>query len=340
MKKVLRSLLCALLAVMLICPTMGHAEAATTIKSGDWLYQSNGTGTIAIMGNTKSNLNSITIPSMLDGYVVTEIGQSAFNNKTSLTSVTIPNSVTKIGNGALCGCTGIKSITIPNSVESLGYGSFASCTNLTTVRIEGNPSLTYGSLGSNSKTVYAYKDASKVIAYCNTYKSFLNLSYAGEKMSKLTLPSAFIYKDSYGVWTVDGTNSTIMKYCGNVSYVVVPEKVTYNNGSPLTIRALGKHVFENSSTLNLVSINIPQVYSEAVYNCSKLTNIMFGNNVGILYSYAIKDCNNLKSVSFSGRTMLLNNAIVNNSSLCFYCSSNSTAAIEYAKKNSIKYVIR
>ena len=42
----------------------------------------------------------------------------------SLTSITIPNSVTSIGNGAFKGCTGLTSITFPNSVYSIGSNVF------------------------------------------------------------------------------------------------------------------------------------------------------------------------------------------------------------------------
>jgi hypothetical protein len=41
----------------------------------------------------------------------------------SLTSVTIPNSVTYIGEGAFASC-GLTSVTIPNSVLSIDYGAF------------------------------------------------------------------------------------------------------------------------------------------------------------------------------------------------------------------------
>ena len=61
-------------------------------------------------------LSSVDIPSVIDGKIVTTIGESAFSLCNSLTSITIPNSVTTIGEWAFSLCNSITSITIPNSV--------------------------------------------------------------------------------------------------------------------------------------------------------------------------------------------------------------------------------
>ncbi len=66
---------------------------------------------------------------------MTSIGNSVFRGCSSLTSITIPNSVTSIGNSVFYGCTSLTSITIPNSVTSIGNGTFQNCSNLTSVTI-------------------------------------------------------------------------------------------------------------------------------------------------------------------------------------------------------------
>ena len=66
---------------------------------------------------------------------VTSIGESAFENCGSLTSVTIPNSVTSIGRYAFYYCTSLTSVTIPDSVTSIGWLAFNGCTSLTSVTI-------------------------------------------------------------------------------------------------------------------------------------------------------------------------------------------------------------
>jgi hypothetical protein len=50
----------------------------------------------------------------------------------------IGGSVTIIGEFAFYNCTSLTSVTIPNSVTSIGYGAFASCISLTSVTFLGN----------------------------------------------------------------------------------------------------------------------------------------------------------------------------------------------------------
>ena len=66
---------------------------------------------------------------------VTRIGDSAFRNCSSLTSVTIPDNVTSIGDQVFYYCTGLTSVTIPDSVTSIGNYAFSSCSSLTSVTL-------------------------------------------------------------------------------------------------------------------------------------------------------------------------------------------------------------
>ena len=60
-------------------------------------------------------------------------GYSPFYNNTTLTSVTIGDSVTWIRRYAFKGCSNLTSVTIGNSVTSIGYYAFDYCTSLTSV---------------------------------------------------------------------------------------------------------------------------------------------------------------------------------------------------------------
>ena len=65
----------------------------------------------------------------------TIIGNSAFYNCKSLTSITIPNNVTNIEDLAFAGCNKLSSVTIPNSVISIGNSVFNGCNSLTSATI-------------------------------------------------------------------------------------------------------------------------------------------------------------------------------------------------------------
>ena len=68
---------------------------------------------------------------------VTSIGEEAFADCSSLTSITIPNCVTSIGSDAFEGCSNLTSITIPNSVTSIGEKAFGWCGLLKAVDYAG-----------------------------------------------------------------------------------------------------------------------------------------------------------------------------------------------------------
>ena len=76
---------------------------------------------------SKTNLE---IPSTYKGKPITSIGDNAFSNRDSLTSVTIPDSVTCIGEWAFYDCDGLASIIIPDSVTTIDSYAFRNCDSL------------------------------------------------------------------------------------------------------------------------------------------------------------------------------------------------------------------
>ena len=86
-----------------------------TVQSGNTKYHAAGNCLIETESKTLIlGCKDSIIPT--DGSV-TSIGNNAFRNCTSLTSITIPNSVTSIGNNAFYGCTGLTSIVYTGTVE-------------------------------------------------------------------------------------------------------------------------------------------------------------------------------------------------------------------------------
>lgn len=96
----------------------------------------NGAATLtAYQGSDKT----VVIPSSLDGYRVVAIGDRAFADHASLTSVVIPEGVTSIGWFAFSGCVSLQTVTIPSSVTSISYGAFQNCdTKMTVACVAGS----------------------------------------------------------------------------------------------------------------------------------------------------------------------------------------------------------
>ena len=120
-----------------------------TSADGEWIVsEDNADITNGVFNdfNEKNNAVAVIIPSKdANGNDVTAIGEDAFQYCSSLTSVTIPDSVESIGNNAFSYCSGLTSVTIPNSVTSIGLEAFSGCSSLMSVTITAN--------GGNAETV-------------------------------------------------------------------------------------------------------------------------------------------------------------------------------------------
>ena len=62
-----------------------------------------------------------------------KLGDSAFEDCSGLTSLTLPSGVTSIGRDAFRGCSGLTSLTIPSSVTSISDRAFDGCSGLTSI---------------------------------------------------------------------------------------------------------------------------------------------------------------------------------------------------------------
>jgi hypothetical protein len=102
-------------------------------------------GDCSVNGSITITDNVVTGHTTCEGSVeipnsVTSIGNFAFYNATSLTSITFEadSLLTSIGDYAFYEATSLTSITIPDSVTSIGSYAFYSATALTSVTFEGN----------------------------------------------------------------------------------------------------------------------------------------------------------------------------------------------------------
>ena len=108
--------------------------SSLVVEIGNTIYDSrdNCNAIIETATNTLiAGCGNTTIPSS-----VTSIGDYAFRECSSLTSITIPNSVTSIGADAFLICSSLTSVTIPSSVTNIGERAFSWCESLITIKTE------------------------------------------------------------------------------------------------------------------------------------------------------------------------------------------------------------
>lgn len=77
----------------------------------------------------------LTIPTEIEGYQVTAIGDSAFLGKANLQTITIPDTVTRIGQSAFAFCGNLRTVDVPASVIAIGMSAFSPCPSLSNIYV-------------------------------------------------------------------------------------------------------------------------------------------------------------------------------------------------------------
>lgn len=115
------------------------------------------------------NHTSVIIPSTAEYngkiYSIVRIGQAAFYEYTSLTSLSIPKTVTTIDIGAFFGCTNLSEVLITHSVQTIGSGAFGNCTSLKEVICLATIPPTSGALLADPKEIFYGVDVANILLY-------------------------------------------------------------------------------------------------------------------------------------------------------------------------------
>ena len=288
-------------------------------------------GAITITGYTGSG-GAVNIPSTTNGYPVTSIVSCQFRSLSSITAVTIPDSVTNIGFGAF---------------ESFAYpGGPAPDSFLSAITVDTNNPV-YGSLDG----VLLDKIHGTLIQYpCGKAGSNYIIPNSVTNIAN----DAFYYCTNLGSVTITGNVTNIgaqaFQFCISLTNATIGDSVTSIganafSGTTLTSVTIGTNVTSvgayafNGTRLTSVTIpnSVTSIGRHAFYGCYVLTNVTIGESVTDIGAGAFLDTsltsvtihNSVTSIglqAFYGCTSLTNLTIGNSvtsigTEAVAYCSS-------------------
>ena len=220
------------------------------------------------------NQKKISIPKKIKKndttYLVTRIGVGAFMGCTSLTSVTIPNSVTEIGQDAFIGCRSLTSITIPNSITSIGWWAFSNCSNLTSITIPSSVIWIASGVFYNCSSL-TYVTIPNSVTKIGPYAF-----YKCSAITSVTIPNSVTEIGDKAFWD-----------CKSLTSVTIPNSVT----------EIGEGAFEGCSSLTSVTIpnSVTHIGERAFSGCSNLKAIYIprGSKARFAKMYCLEDLQHL-----------------------------------------------
>ena len=260
------------------------------------------------------NATALYIPGEIDGHEVVAIGDRAFENRTDLRTVMIPDSVTEMGGYAFNNCTNLSNVTLSKNLESMGSSAFGNCDGLTQIEIP--KSLDIG----GNYYLGAFSDCAnikKVTFERGTTKIASSLFCGCTGIEKIDIPDTVTIIQDYA-----------FKECKNLSTVNIPESVTEIGSKafyecislstvniPDSVTKIGGYAFYQCKNLVnvILSKNLEKIDCNAFGNCDGLTQIEIPKSLDIggdYYSGAFADCANLKKVTFErGTTKIASNLL-------------------------------
>ncbi len=218
-KRLLLALFISVLAVMLSADS-----SASALNYNGFEYTVIGEQCV-ITGSDDSVSGDVVIPDVIEGKVVTSIAESAFENKTMISTIVIPVTIESIGDSAFSGCSNLISFNMPDSVSALGKSVFRKCNNLKEVKLSGNIQTV------PEKTFEKCVDLEKVILSDNVV-AFGEDSFSGcESLRSFVFPESISAISAYSFYD-----------CKSLEWIYLPSTVTF----------VGSYAFGKCSSLSKV----------------------------------------------------------------------------------------
>jgi hypothetical protein len=145
----------------------------------------------------------LVIPAEIDGKQVQVIGQSAFEGRTDILTVTLPSTLTSIEKCSFQGCSAMRSINIAQNVTFIGELAFAGCSSLETVTFDGT------SLKTISNTAFFFCKKLDGISLPEGLETIGDQAFNGcESLSEVKMPSSLKSIGKFAFKNCTGLNTT------------------------------------------------------------------------------------------------------------------------------------
>ena len=269
-----------LLTAAMMCVMLASAVGAEV--EGDFTYVVlNGQATITAASTDISG--DVVIPETLGGYPVTAIGSGAFNNRDSMTSLTIPDGVA-IAEKAVYDCNALTAIDV--SETNADYSTVDG------VLFNKDKTTLIAYPAGKTDTEYVIPDGvTEVMGYA---------FYSCDKIKNVTIPDGveaipeyMFYGCDYlvSVSIPDGVISigdSAFYICQSLSGVSIPSSVT----------SIGDFAFSSCKSLTGISIpnGVTSIGDSAFLGCSSLISISIPNSVTSIGYHAFCECYSLNSL--------------------------------------------
>ena len=267
---------CALRLLVLLLLTL------PAVVQAQFDYTTNN-GTITITGYTGPG-GAVAIPDTINSLPVTSIREYVFYNNSSVTSVTIPNSVSSIGYSAFHGCTSLKSVTMPSSITNIGHAMFAYCASLASVMLPS--SVTY--IGEDA--FYRCTSLTSITIGSGVASIRLRAFEGCTNLATITVdPGSFTYSN------VDG----VLFNKGQTTLIKCPEGKTGNYTIPSSVITIGERALYGCASLTSVTIpsSVTSIRTFAFYHCTSLTSVTIPSSVARIGLATFSGCTSLATIT-------------------------------------------